>query len=336
MRVAAYIRQSKDHQGSISPDIQRSEVAAYCERKGWHLTETFQDIDISGRTDKRPGLQAMLARAQDGEFDAVVFYRIDRLSREPAHHYAILAALKEAGVTVDSVGMPTDGTPENAFMWDLSAALAKLESMRLGKRLRSMHAELARQGKYAGNQPPFGWQRVRDPDGQQRLVLEPGEAEWRRKMHQWYQASWTMREIARELNRQGVPTRRGAQWGSTTVRAMLSRPMQMGGRMVDGEFYATGRIEPLIDEETYRRTMALLDARTGDSMSGRPSARPIPTDILVCGTCGARMAAAMTSKDHQRYFMCKSRQTGGVCRESAYTLDTGAGSPSDHSGRTRV
>ena len=326
MRAAAYVRVSKDHDGSISPDIQRAEVTAHCERKGWTVVEVFQDLDISGRTDKRPGLQEMLRKAQDGAFDAVVFYRIDRLSREPAHHYAILAALNEAGVAVDSVGMPADGTPEGAFMWDLSAALAKLESLRLGKRLRSMHAELARQGKYAGNQPPFGWERTRDPDGQQRLVLAPSEAVWRVRAHEWYQQGWTLRNIARELNRGKVPTRRGADWNAASVRRMLTKPMQVGVRVVDGEEYATGRIEPIISRETYERTLSLLEARRGRVMPGRPSERPLPPGLLVCGTCGARLYAGKTAASSREgavtYYSCTSRTRGGLCAHGPYVRES--------------
>lgn len=325
-RAAAYIRVSKEQAGQVSPDSQRSEIAAYCERKGWTVTEWFEDIDISGRTDKRPGLQAMLRRAQDGEFEAVVFYRIDRLSREPMHHYAILAALKEAGVAVDSVGLPLEDNPESAFMWDLSAALAKLESLRLGKRLRSMHAELARQGKYAGNQPPFGWQRVRDPDGQQRLVLDPAEAPWRVKMHEWYQAGWSVRDIARELNREQVPTRRGADWTTASVRRMLAKPMQTGARLVDGQEYATGRIEPLISQETYERTMALIEARKNGPLPGRPSERPIPAGLLVCGNCGSRLYAGKTAVSSREgavpYYCCTSRTRGGLCTRGPYIRES--------------
>lgn len=326
MLVAGYIRVSKEREGQISPDSQRSEILAYCERKGWTVAEFFEDLDISGRTDRRPGLQEMLRRAQDGEFQAVVLYRIDRLSREPMHHYAILAALKEAGVLVDSVGMPSDGTPENAFLWDLSAALAKLESLRLGKRLRSMHAELARQGKYGGNQPPFGWRRVRDPDGQQRLVLEPEEAEWRRRMHQWLQHGWTYRAISQELNRQGVRTRRGSEWTGTAVRLMLGRPMQVGVRVVAGQEYDGGRIEPLIDRETYARTLAIIEGRRSGPLPGRPAARPIPAGILICGACGGRLYAQRTARSSREgsvlYYACGSKARGGLCRRGPHIRET--------------
>ena len=233
MKTFAYIRVSKERDDMISPEIQRDEIQRYCAQKGWTVADWFQDLDLSGRLgpEERPALQELLRRAQDGECEAVVFYRIDRLSREPAHHYAILTSLREAGVRVDSVGLPADDTPEGAFMWDLSAALAKLESLRLGKRLRDMHRRLAAQGRWNGGLVPYGWRHVKDEQGT-RLVLDPEEAHWRRWIHEHYQQGWSCRRIARYLNEHGVATRRpGGLWSDGSVWQTLRSSYQVGARL---------------------------------------------------------------------------------------------------------
>jgi hypothetical protein len=178
-----------------------------------------------------------------------------------------------------------------------------------------MHAELARQGKHPGGVDPFGWNRVRDPDGSQRLVLDPKEAPWRIKMHEWLQAGWTMRAIARELNRNSVLTRNGAGWRASSVRIALKKQMQTGARVKGGEVYRTGRIEPLINVETFERTMAIIDARAYGPAPGRPSKGVIPTDLMVCGTCGGRLYASKTPKDEGalRLYNCESAMRGGLC-----------------------
>ena len=149
----------------ISPEIQRDEISRYCDKKGWEVSEWFQDLDLSGRAwdrKKRKGLDDLLGRALAGECDAVVFYRIDRLSREEADLHAMLAALQRAGVICDSPGNPNDGSPEASLLWSISAALAKYESVRLGARLKDAHKKLARMGRWSGGPVPWGWRRVRD------------------------------------------------------------------------------------------------------------------------------------------------------------------------------
>ncbi|MCX8033628.1 MAG: recombinase family protein [Thermoleophilia bacterium] len=285
MRTFAYIRVSKLGEDSISPEIQRDEIERYCRQRNWVVTEWFRDVDLSGRLppEERPALQELLRRAQDGECDAVVFYRIDRLSREPAHHYAILASLREAGVKVDSVGMPADETPEGQFMWDLSAALAKLESLRLGRRLRDMHRRLASQGRWHGGIVPYGWTRVRDERGV-RLVLNPEEARWRRWMHERYWAGWSCLRIARRLNALGVPSKRDSIWTDGLVYNMLRSPYQAGARRTEEGLVGGGNIEPLITREEYERTLALMAARR--RVRGRTPSRAIPSRLVRCGVCG--------------------------------------------------
>lgn len=314
MRTFAYIRVSKERDEMISPEIQRDEISRFCKTKGWDISEWFQDLDLSGRLgpEDRPALQELLRRAQDRDCDAVVFYRIDRLSREPAHHYAILASLREAGVRVDSVGLPADDTPEGAFMWDLSAALAKLESLRLGKRLRDMHRRLASQGRWCGGLVPYGWQRVQDENGT-RLVLDPEESRWRRWMHEQYQAGWSCLRMARYLNDHGVRTRKSAAWHDGVIWNMLRSPYQVGARQTDEGLSAGGNIEPLIADESYARTMALMQTR--HRKRGRIGSHEIPARICRCGNCGGPMVSGNMKRRgeaHIATYSCQRRKLG-VC-----------------------
>ena len=293
MRVFGYTRVSKEKDGQVSPEAQRDEIERFCSLKDWAVVEWFSDSDVSAsRTTytERPALAEMLRRAEDGECDVVVFYRLDRMARNPADHYAILASLQTSGVRVDSVTLPHDDSPEGEFVWDLSAALNKLESRRLGQRLRSMHRRLASQGAYGGNLPPFGWVRVRDEDGSQRIVLEPEEARWRRQAHEWYWRGWSLARIADALNAAEVPTRRGARWSAGSVRKMLSAPVQTGIRMVDGEPVSTGRIEPLLTEKEYAQTLAVTASRRAAHYHPRRAPRfALRGDLVVCGSCGGPM-----------------------------------------------
>jgi len=132
MRAFGYIRVSKSSEDGVSPDVQRDETTRYAQGKGWTVTEWFEDLDISGTTDERPALQEMIDRAVTGQADAVAFYRLDRFSRNPAHHHALLALLRNAGVQVDSVHQPYEDTPEGEFRWGLEAVLASMSPFAWG------------------------------------------------------------------------------------------------------------------------------------------------------------------------------------------------------------
>jgi DNA invertase Pin-like site-specific DNA recombinase len=308
MRVLAYLRVSQERADMISPDIQRSEIERFCAARGWTVTGWYQDIDLSGRTTERPGLQQLLRDATKAACDAVVFYRIDRLSREEADFHAILASLRRAGIHVDSVGNPNDGSAESALLWSISAALAKYESVRLGKRISDSHRELARKGRWGGGPVPFGWQRVRDADGP-RLEVAEEEAHWRRWMHAQYWAGESTHAIARDLNRAGVRTRAGGPWTNGIVRAMLLAPVQIGARESDGELVQGGNIEPLLEQAAYERTVAMMP--TQSRRTGKRSPLPVETRLFHCGTCGGPMRIIYSRG--KAFYHCQSVGQGGPC-----------------------
>ncbi len=311
LRAFGYIRVSKEREDMHSPEIQRSEISRYCEQKGYRLLKWFEDLDISGRIngDGRPALKAMLERAVDGEADVIVCYRIDRLSREPAHHYAVLGLLKDAGVRVDSVHQPHEDSPEGEFLWGLNAILAQYESLKLGKRLRDMHRQLARSGRWHGGVLPYGWRRVKDERGV-RLELEPETAAVRRRIHELYQGGWSCVRIARDLNERGVRTMKGTTWSDGLVYQMLLSPYQTGKRLVDGELVGGGNIEPLLEEETYRRTLELLRAR--HKRRGRTPSQPLSSRLLRCASCGGAMVIEYwkSSGEPVPRYRCQGRRQG--------------------------
>lgn len=290
MRAFAYIRVSKEREGMISPEIQRDSITRYCESRGWTVLETFTDIDLSGKLppEKRPGLQELLSRAQSGECDTVVVYRVDRLSREPADYYAIMAVLREAGVAIDAAAQPKEASPEGELLWDLSAILARYESLKLGARLKDMHRRLAAQGRWGGGIVPYGWRRVRGENGTQ-LVLDPEEARWRRWMHEQYWRGWSCLRIAKYLNEHGVSTRRDSTWNDGTVWNMLRSPYQAGAREVEGGLQMGGNVEPLLEREQYEHTLGLMTSR--HRRRGRVGRHAIPARLVRCGTCGGALVA---------------------------------------------
>ncbi|MHB8869583.1 MAG: recombinase family protein [Thermoleophilia bacterium] len=120
MRAYAYVRVSKLGEASISPEIQRDELARFADQKGWTITGWYEDLDLSGRAwdrKRREGLNRLLDDALAGGCDVVLFYKIDRLAREEEDFHAILAALRRAGIHCDSPGNPNDGSPESALSW---------------------------------------------------------------------------------------------------------------------------------------------------------------------------------------------------------------------------
>jgi site-specific DNA recombinase len=82
MLVVGYVRVSTENQlENYSIEEQTARLNAYCSAKGWTLLHTYIDGGYSGGNTDRPALQQMLKDIPQNKIDAVVVYKLDRLSR---------------------------------------------------------------------------------------------------------------------------------------------------------------------------------------------------------------------------------------------------------------
>src|SRR6202050_2798819 len=79
-KVALYARVStKD--GGQDTENQLIALREYCAKQGWEVAGEYVDHETGG-TSKRPHFQRMFADARQRKFDSVLFWSLDRLSRE--------------------------------------------------------------------------------------------------------------------------------------------------------------------------------------------------------------------------------------------------------------
>jgi site-specific DNA recombinase len=116
MRAFGYVRLSKDVEGTTSPQRQREAIERLCADRGWELVKTFEDIDVSAFNGKhRPGFMAMMDRLD--ETDALVFWRLDRLSRSTVEAGQIAEQCKAAAVNLVATDMDIDTTTAGGKWW---------------------------------------------------------------------------------------------------------------------------------------------------------------------------------------------------------------------------
>ena len=154
IRAAYYLRVSTEGQ---ELENQRSEIAPFIERRGWQLISAFQDVVSGGKTEKdRPGFAAMLKAAHQCKFDILVFWALDRLTREGTRATLnYLQRLESKGVDyvsyqeqwLDSTG------PFKDVMISMFATLAKQERARISERTITGLKVARAKGKRLGRPP---------------------------------------------------------------------------------------------------------------------------------------------------------------------------------------
>src|SRR5439155_5125875 len=110
VRCAIYTRKSTEEgleQEFNSLDAQRESAQAYIasqQQEGWVcLPDRYDDGGFTGGNTERPALQRLLADIADRKVDAVVIYKIDRLSRSLLDFAKMMDVFEQHRVALVSV-----------------------------------------------------------------------------------------------------------------------------------------------------------------------------------------------------------------------------------------
>jgi DNA invertase Pin-like site-specific DNA recombinase len=113
--------------------------------------KVFTDVS-SGRSMDRPGLDALLAYARDG--DALAVVRLDRLGRSLGELLATAAMLKERGIALVSLEEKIDTTSAaGELIFHVFGAIAHFERRLIAERTKDGIAAARARGKHPGRQP---------------------------------------------------------------------------------------------------------------------------------------------------------------------------------------
>lgn len=145
--IGVYERVSTDNQETENQAIQLREFA---ERQGWQLVREYCDYETGSKSD-RAEFQRMFEDASRREFDLVLFWSLDRLSREGAYE-TYLNRLTSYGVGwrsytkqyLDSTGIFGEA------VISILAVIAKQERARRAERTRAGLARVRAAGKRLG------------------------------------------------------------------------------------------------------------------------------------------------------------------------------------------
>lgn len=231
-----YARQSIEKQDSISVESQLE----FCrfETKG-QPCRTYIDRGFSGKDTHRPGFEALMADIQKGEIQAVVVYKLDRISRSIVDFSNMMEIFQNYGVSfISSTEKFDTSTPIGRAMLNLCAVFAQLERETIQKRVSDAYRSRSQKGFYMGGRVPFGFQvEPTQIGGISTSRYRPVEEEmvWVKKMFTFYaQRDTSLGELARYLKDQGAVTRQGKPFSPARLGELIRNPIYV---QADGQVY---------------------------------------------------------------------------------------------------
>jgi DNA invertase Pin-like site-specific DNA recombinase len=151
MRIAIYSRVSTDDKGQ-DPLNQLLQLRAFAQKQGWPIVEEYGDR-ASGKSGDRAQFQAMMRDAGRHRFDVLLFWSLDRLTREGTFKtLCYLRQLSASGVAfksyteqyIDSLG------PFSEAIIGIIGAVAQQERLRISERTKAGMARVRAKGKHIG------------------------------------------------------------------------------------------------------------------------------------------------------------------------------------------
>ena len=151
VRVALYSRVSTKDKGQDVRN-QTDQLREFCSKQGWQIVKEYTD-KASGKRGDRVQFQAMFEAASRREFDTVLFWSLDRLSREGVYetlqHLQRLTACGCGYKSYTEEYLDSCGIFRDAVIGIL-ATVAKQERIRLSERVTAGLARAKREGSTGG------------------------------------------------------------------------------------------------------------------------------------------------------------------------------------------
>jgi len=149
VNIAIYVRISTDKQDNQN---QLDQLRAFARTQGWNISKEYVDV-ATGKNGDREQFKSLFAAAARREFELVLFWSLDRFSREGVYETLThLQRLTAYGVGfrsfteqyLDSCGMFRDA------VISILAVIAKQERVRLSERTLAGLARARAQGRVGG------------------------------------------------------------------------------------------------------------------------------------------------------------------------------------------
>ena len=339
-RVALYARHSSAAQDrSVPAQLVRCREVAH--QHSAVIVEEYADEAITGEVlNARPAVQALLAHAANGDFDAVLFEDLSRISRDQADVATIHKLLDFHGVVLVSVTEGKIGPLHIGFSGTMNAMF--LDNMK--DKVRRGQFAAVRNGSIPGGRL-YGYDLV-PGEGPGTRTINETEAAVVRRIFEEAAAGRQYTDIARGLTADGIPPFSAAKWTTSTLvgtaargKGLLRNPIYRG-RLYFGRTYnvrnpATGRRETrwrpqsewevvevphlaIVTPELWDSVQAVLaakrSARKPYHRSRRASSQPavsyITSGRLWCADCGGRVTTA-----HSGYLVCRAWKTSKDCQQ---------------------
>lgn len=314
MKAAFYGRHSTDKQDM---DMQLNSVMEVIRKYDCIHTHSFLDKAVSARKNKitsRKELENMFEAAKRKEFDFVIVYKSDRLARDPLEHQTIRIVMKTLDIPIIiSSTESVYNTDTDLIVQLMEDGFTKYEVDTIIARTRSGLENKAKQGKWLGGKPPFGYTYTKDSE---QFIEHTEELYYVKEIFNLYVNGHGFQYIANTLPN---GSRRGKDWGKENVKAIVLNPFYCGllswRRQTDGKQNARDiwieapnhYVKPIISRTTWESCWRIYS----EKRNGNMVPKHYKTSFLLQGLLSCEKCQELMKTKNQQTVSSTNKQYGG-------------------------
>ena len=325
MIAAIYTRVSTDNQAEVefnSCETQELKIRSFISsQESMEIYKVYSDAGYSGADTNRPALIELVNDIRQGKINAVISYKIDRLTRSPRDFYQLIEVFEKHSVSFISVTERFDtSTPSGRLLRNIMLTFAQFERELISERIKDKMFERAKKGLWNCGRTPFGYSREN-----KKLIINPEEAGIIKMIFEIYASSGSTAEVYHKLKGQKAADRKGLPFSVETIAKILKNIVYIGKVPYHGSVYQ-GIHEPIISEALFKTAQSLHKQKVKKSKVENLS---LLSGLVHCKECGSTMTFAFTNKKtggrqlHYFYYRCSSiaKRDRSVCGTRQVSVD---------------
>lgn len=320
--VAAYIRVSSVEQKlhGLSLDAQKMKLIAYAKKHNMKIVEWYMDEGVSGRKliKKRPELQRMINDAKKGNFERIIFIKLDRFFRSVAEYHECMKQI--APVVWSTTEEQYDlSTANGRMLVNMKLTIAEMEADQTGERIKIVNEYKVATGQpLIGNQP-FGWMNAKDEStGRKKVVKNPDEAPILEDIIQHFLTYQSKRKAITYLHAKHHISMSQHAFGALIANTMLY------GTYRDNPSYC----DAYIDKETFDKIQEIVKRNIKENTADNRAYWF--TGLLKCPHCGRLLAGQMHSTMRKgvptykyKVYRCPKHRASNACDFKKVVFENG-------------
>ncbi len=295
MRYIIYCRKSTDTEDKqiLSLESQENELKKIVERDNLNVVSTLKESK-SAKAPGRPVFDQMIKMIEKGKADAILCWKIDRLTRNPVDGGKIQWLLQTSKIkciqTFEKSYFPND----NVLLMSIEQAMANQyirdlsENVKRGNRTKLEHGDWS-------TKAPLGYLNDR---ASKKIVIDSERKKYIVRAFELYSTGmYGVKEVTNILFDEGFRTRSNSKVYKSKIHFILSNPFYYGVMSVKGKYY-NGNHEPIISKQLHDSVQDVIHGRL------RPRQKTLMFPIrglATCSECGC-LYTASRKKGHDYYY----------------------------------